>query len=287
MAEFYLGVDILVRQIHAAAERHLAVHNQHFPVVPVVDGSFQIEHGVKGEAVDPQIPQLHHVQHGIGGDTAQVVIHDPHIHALGSFPCHNLHHGVPHGAVFNNEILHIDRFPGAFQGGEHILVHVLSQRIVGCPLTGHHRESRLLLYPAEGLGQPGVDPLKLRILRSLRCRHMLLCLLQLLTDGLPAPFIADAQIQHRPRHREGKDDDQPEHPVSPLVPAGKDIQLQYHREHGQSPGQNRGIGRQPAEQEPDPQPLHDDGRQNRQNMADHFFHSVLPLCYCQADKNPI
>ena len=58
VAEALLAVDVLIRQIYAAGEGHLAVDDQDFPVIPVVIvGGEEGLDGGKGLAADAQLLQ--------------------------------------------------------------------------------------------------------------------------------------------------------------------------------------------------------------------------------------
>ena len=248
-------------------------------MIPIVDGSLQVQDGVKGNTVNSKTAQLCHIANGIGCNAAHIIIHDAHIHALCRFPCHDLHHGVPHLAVLQNEVFRINEFFRLFQGIQHIRKHGISQCVICNALTGYCRKAALPLHPTESLRQTGIPFLHAAQRFGRLCLHMRL--LQTLTDRFPAPLVAETQIQHRPRNRHGQNDHQPQCPIGALFPAGKDVHFQYHRKNGQHNAEPGGIRCKQTERQIKPDSLNCSGRQHRQYPANHFFQNAIPFFCCQ------
>lgn len=51
-------VDVLIDQIHPAAESSLPVNGEHFSVIPIVQDSFDGYESVESDALDSLVPQL-------------------------------------------------------------------------------------------------------------------------------------------------------------------------------------------------------------------------------------
>ena len=97
VAETHLLVDVLVGQIDAAGERHLAVHDEDFPVIPVVLAGGK--HGLqRHEHLALDAPFFHFLRIIMGqqGKTAGAVVHEPHLHALLHLSLQDFQNGVPH-----------------------------------------------------------------------------------------------------------------------------------------------------------------------------------------------
>ena len=106
VAVFCIGVDVLIRQIDAACKADLPVDDADFAVIPVIEPGG--ENGVEGiEHAHPQslCPQDAIVMAGQCQKTPQIVVHQPHFHALFDFSFQHFQDAVPHGAFFDNEVL--------------------------------------------------------------------------------------------------------------------------------------------------------------------------------------
>ena len=106
MAVLCIGVDVLIRQIDAASKADLAVDDADFTVIPVIEP--RGENGVEGiEHAYPQslCPQDAIVMAGQCRKAPQIVVHQPHFHALFDFSFQHFQDAVPHGAFLDDEVL--------------------------------------------------------------------------------------------------------------------------------------------------------------------------------------
>ena len=105
-AVFDDGVDVFIGQVDTAGEGHLAIDHHQLAMVAVVDDDIQDQRDpIERHAFDAL--GFQHLGIGSGQDEegSQVVIHDSDFHALFDLFFHDLQHGIPHPARFDDEIL--------------------------------------------------------------------------------------------------------------------------------------------------------------------------------------
>ena len=111
MTEAPNSVDILVRQIDAAVEGHLAVGHQDLAMIAVIImGGYNRLDGREGLCLDPfgfhQLPVVYRER----GHPAHAVVHDPDFDALLCLARQNVQDAAPHVTLFKDKIFHEDEF---------------------------------------------------------------------------------------------------------------------------------------------------------------------------------
>ena len=123
-------IDVLIREVDAAAERHSTVHDHDLAVIPVIQRAAQHDHRIELLAFYPLFQERCPVARRKSPDTADVIIQNADVDALRHLLLHDVHHRLPHDTLLDDEILY-EHIPFCrFQGGEHLLEQELSDRIV-------------------------------------------------------------------------------------------------------------------------------------------------------------
>ena len=132
VAEALFQVNIFVRQIHTAGKADLSVHNEEFPVVPVVEPGRQYgDIGVEGTGFDAHLLQFTPISAGQRHNTAEIVIDDPDIYTgSGLFP-QKPEHLFPQPPGLDDKILQENIPLGPGDGVQHIPHRRLAAGIVG------------------------------------------------------------------------------------------------------------------------------------------------------------
>ena len=151
VSEALFLVYIFIGNVDPAGIGDTPVHNQHFPVIPVIEVSGEHDERIKGDAFDAALRELPHVVCVESGDAAEVVIHDTHVNTLPRLFGHYVDHGVPHDAVCDNEIFDENVFLRAAQIIEHIREQLVAEPVVFYALIFQERAARFLLQPAHRL----------------------------------------------------------------------------------------------------------------------------------------
>ena len=129
---FFVAIDVLVRQIHAAGKACVSVDDQDLPVIPVVVvGGDEGLQGREDLTLDAKLLHFLRVISRQKGELAGAVVHEPHIHARRRFPLQNLQNGVPHVPLVQDEILQEDELFCLFQFHKHPLEKSLAGGEIG------------------------------------------------------------------------------------------------------------------------------------------------------------
>ena len=210
VAEALLGVDIFVREVHAAGVGHIAVDDHDLPVVAVVHHQrHQRHHRVERDAADMAALHPDDEVAGQAQQTAEIIVDQPHVHALGGFPLEDGLDAVPHRARLYNEEFEKDKFFRPFQvfqkpgvhglaAGEIVSGGVLPRRVGA---VGLHVMAQIFLHAVQrvGLVRPG---------RKVG-RVGLLHLPHPGAEPLGRGLVAKGQIQRPAQQRQQADEDDP------------------------------------------------------------------------------
>ena len=137
MAEFFLGVDVFIRQIDAAGEGGAAIDDQDFPMIPVIivgrhEGTYRGE----GFALDAQFLKLFGIAGRECGDGTGAIVEDPDLHTGLSFPVKDIQHPIPHLPRFDDEVLQKDVFFCRLHLAKHLVKGNFAQRKISASGVG-------------------------------------------------------------------------------------------------------------------------------------------------------
>ena len=234
VAEALLLVYIFIGNVDPAGIGDTPVHNEHLPVIPVIEIPGEHDKWIKGDAFYAALGELAHVVCVESGDAADVVIHDAHIDALPRLFRHYIDHGVPHDAVCYDEVFDENIFFSAAQVIKHIREQLITEPVVFHAFIFQERAARFSLQPAHRLGHARVGVLKLlENFGTSSDRRQLRALEKPLQYPCRAP-VAEEQIQRGACQRHRQDDEQPEDLVCALIPLRDDIQYEKCADYSQN-----------------------------------------------------
>ena len=121
-----LLIDIAIRQIDTAAVSDAPIHDQHLSMITVIGGSLYRKKRIERNAWDAQLLQLLGILEVEGGDTAEIVVHHAHIHALPYLFHQYSHNSIPHTPRLNDEVFHVNRMLCTSQIRKHVREHIVT-----------------------------------------------------------------------------------------------------------------------------------------------------------------
>ena len=285
MAEALLAVDVLIRQIYAAGEGHLAVDDQDFPVIPVVIvGGEEGLDGGKGLAADAQLFQPPGIVPRQGGDLQHPVVQHPHVHALRRLVRQNFQNTSPHIPLINDEVLQKNellRLLQLLQQRRKLVLSLWEELRLRVGIQG--KRAAAVEIAAQIVGAGGFD---LRVPQHLR---VLMQQIPALIDPLLHPPLQSAVthiLLREPEENTGGNGDhrQQEHPRQ--LPRGvhvavKKMEKHQHGEHALHRRKPLEIVVEPAPHHPQKHQLQNQQQRHETKPAEHHPQDALATLFHQ------
>ena len=225
VAKALLGIDILIRQIHAAGVGHIAINHHDLAVVAVVHHQRdQRHHRVERDAADMRLLHADDKITGQAQQAAKIIVDQPHIHALSGLAAEDLLHAVPHFAGTEDKKFQKDELFRLFQICQQLGIHLLpAGKVVSSGIPPGRIRPKLChiaaQVPAGDIQRIGLA-LRLGKLGLMGLFHLLHPLPQILGGGL----VAKSQIKRAAQQGQKTDQNDPADLISAVFILAHQIQ---------------------------------------------------------------